>query len=339
MGAAMLKWDLRSNFISLSWLPSWKRIKEITFPLQLRGNNRWGYCKHRSQKIPNSKLYSTTKPAKPLYSLPAERGAGDQIPLLGNYFVFVKWFENEKCSLQSWSLQGNAQQQTHLWNTPAQALYWLGAAGYYSAAIWGSTVATVEIPCAIPATALFQCIREELGDGEFQDEAQAALQGVMTTNVICINVLAASTRMMDHDWDHRQSWQSPFWRAPLTSYSNRAVWHKPGTPGFMIYFNQISYLWKEAIASLHHRYKYYANVDFMSRSSPAPLVHFRLGRMTTVIIKWDEGNTERQFLIFFAKKRWWRKSVCHRGQWERGCLWVFFDDRIPHVLIHSRWKN
>lgn len=60
-------------------------------------------------------------------------------------------------------------------------------------------MATVEIPCAIPAMALFECIRKELGDGEFQDEAQAALQGVMTTDVICINVLAASTRMMDHD--------------------------------------------------------------------------------------------------------------------------------------------
>lgn len=165
------------------------------------------------------------------------------------------------------------------------------------------------------------------------------LQGVMTTDVICINVLVASTRMMDHDWDHRQSQQSPFWRARLTSYSNRVVWHKPGTPVFMIYFNQISYLWKEAIASLHHRYKYYANVHFMSRSSPAPLVHFRLGRMTTAIIKWVEGNTERQFLIFLLK-RWWRKSVCHtRGQWERGCLWVSFEDRITHVLVQSRLKN
>lgn len=209
--------------------------------------------------------------------------------------MFVKWFENEKCSLQSWSLQGNAQQQIHLWNTPAQALYWLGAAGYYSGAIWGSTVATAEIP----GTTMFQCIRRELGDREFQDEAQAAPQGVMTTDGIFINVLVASTRMMDHEWDHGQSQQSPFWRARLTSYSNRAVWHKLGTPGFMIYFNQISSWWKEAIASLHHRYKYYANVDFMSRSFPAPLIHFRLGRMTTVIIKWDEGNTERQFLIYF----------------------------------------
>lgn len=60
-------------------------------------------------------------------------------------------------------------------------------------------MATVEIPCAIPGTALFQCIGKELGDGEFQDEAQAALKGVMTTDVICINVLVASTGMMDHD--------------------------------------------------------------------------------------------------------------------------------------------
>lgn len=60
-------------------------------------------------------------------------------------------------------------------------------------------MATVEIPHAIPAIAFFQCISKELGDGEFLDEAQAAQEGAMTTDVICINVLVASTRMMDHD--------------------------------------------------------------------------------------------------------------------------------------------
>lgn len=51
----------------------------------------------------------------------------------------------------------------------------------------------------IPGTTMFQCIRRELGDREFQDEAQAAPQGVMTTDGIFINVLVASTRMMDHE--------------------------------------------------------------------------------------------------------------------------------------------
>lgn len=66
----------------------------------------------------------------------------------------------------------------------------------------------------------------------------------------------------------------------------------------MIYFNQISYLCKEVIASLHYRYKYYANINFMSHSSSAPIIHFRVGRMTTVIIKLVEGNIKRQFLVF-----------------------------------------
>lgn len=60
-------------------------------------------------------------------------------------------------------------------------------------------MATVEIPCAIPATAFFLRIRKELRDGEFHDEVYAVLQGVMTTDAICINVLVASTRMMDHN--------------------------------------------------------------------------------------------------------------------------------------------
>lgn len=42
-----------------------KKIKEITFPLQLRQNNRLGYCEHRSQKIPNSKSHSTS-PSTPV---------------------------------------------------------------------------------------------------------------------------------------------------------------------------------------------------------------------------------------------------------------------------------
>lgn len=299
--AAMLKRDHRSNFISsLSWLPSWRRIKEIAFPLQLRGNNRWGHGKHRSQKIPNSKSHSSTKAAKPLCSLPAVRGAGDRIPPLRNDSMFVKWFEDEKCSLQSWSLQGDAEQQIHLWNTAARALHRSQAAGHYSeGAQWQQLKYHVQ---SQPQHSCGSAIRKGLGDGEFQDEAQAAPQGAMTTDVICINVLAASTRMMDHGWEHGQRQHSPFWRAPLTSYSNRAVWQKPGTPAVMIYFNQISCLCKEAIASLHHRYKRYANVDFISCSSPAPLVRFRLGRMTTVIIKWDEGNTERQFLGFWVEK-------------------------------------
>lgn len=77
----------------------------------------------------------------------------------------------------------------------------------------------------------------------------------------------------------------------------------------MIYFNQISYLWKEVIASLHYRYKYYANANFMPHSSSAPIVHFRLGRMTTVTIKLVEGNIKRQFLIFFFVKKSQRK-IC-----------------------------
>lgn len=60
-------------------------------------------------------------------------------------------------------------------------------------------MATVEIPRAIPAIAPFLCIREELRDGEFHDEVHTALQGGMTTHAICINVLVASTRMMDHN--------------------------------------------------------------------------------------------------------------------------------------------
>lgn len=60
-------------------------------------------------------------------------------------------------------------------------------------------MATVEIPCAIPATAFFHFIRKVLRDGEFHDEVYTVLQGVMTTDAICINVLVARTRMMDHD--------------------------------------------------------------------------------------------------------------------------------------------
>lgn len=55
------------------------------------------------------------------------------------------------------------------------------------------------------------------------------------------------------------------------------------------------------IASLHYSYKYYANVNFMFPYPSAPVLHFRLGRMTTVIIKVVEGNIKRQFLIFLSK--------------------------------------
>lgn len=60
-------------------------------------------------------------------------------------------------------------------------------------------MATVEIPCAIPATAFFHCARKELRDGEFHDEVHTVLRGVMTTDAICINVLVVSTRLMDHN--------------------------------------------------------------------------------------------------------------------------------------------
>lgn len=43
----------------------------------------------------------------------------------------------------------------------------------------------------------------ELRNGEFHDEVYTALKGVMTIHAICINVLVASIRMMDHNRDYR----------------------------------------------------------------------------------------------------------------------------------------
>lgn len=199
-----------------------------------------------------------------------------------------------------------------------QGTYWSRAAGWDSGAVWG---ATLEIPGASPAPALLQCISKELGDGEVQDEAQQPCREQW------VQMLFASMSLQQAPGWWIRTDLPPFWRAPLTSHPNRAVWQKPGTPVFMIYFNQICCLWKEAIASLHHRHKYYANADFMSCSSPAPLIHFRLGRMTSVIIKWDEGNTERQLVILFLLKKMMEKiCVSHqRAVGERllplGALW------------------
>jgi len=51
----------------------------------------------------------------------------------------------------------------------------------------------------------------------------------------------------------------------------------------MNYFNQISYLSKEVIASL----------QILCKRQFYVIVHFTLGRMTTVIIKLVEGNIKR----------------------------------------------
>lgn len=95
------------------------------------------------------------------------------------------------------------------------------------------------------------------------------------------------------------------------------------------------------MASLHYRHKYYANVPFMSYSSSAPTVRFRLGRMTTVIIKLVEGNIKRQFLIFFVvvKKKPEKICVIQKVRGREAVFGVSFSNKMTYVLVQHCSKN